>query len=643
MIFKPAFLLLATILLFPLASAWAEVPTNQLTEAERMSGWELLFDGTTTTGWRNYQKDAISDGWKVIDGALTRVGQAGDIVTEKQYKNFELAIEYKISKGGNSGVMFHVSEDQPTPWQTGPEIQVQDNVDGHDPQKAGWLYQLYQPVKPNWVVNAEKQAGIASPDVLDATRPAGEWNELYIRISKEQSQVVLNGMNYFTFTVGSQDWNAKVAASKFAKFPKFGKNESGHICLQDHGNEVAFRNIKIRELDENGSAKNPVNGEVAVRAVPAFPKLQWEGWQGLNETTGKEVPMRPLILTHAADGSNRIFVGTQEGRFYVFENDPACKQAKLFLDIQKQVSPWKDGNEEGMLGFALHPDYKNNGYFYVYYTSTQTPRKSLLSRFSVSKDDPNRADPASETVIMEILQPFSNHNGGSILFGKDGYLYIGLGDGGSANDPLANGQNLGTWLGSILRIDVNKQQDGKPYGIPEDNPFVKREGALPEIYAYGVRNVWRLSLDRETGTIWFADVGQDLWEEINILQAGGNYGWSMREASHAFGNRTADVADKPIDPVWEYDHRIGKSITGGLLYRGKSAPSLTGKYVYADYVSTEIWALDYDRAAGKVKQNLRVPIKTVPIMAFGEDEQGEGYFMGQTVTGTDIYKFAPVE
>ncbi len=212
-------------------SAQASEP-NTLTPEEKAAGWRLLFDGKTTDGWRNYRKDSISPNWKVVDGALTRVGGAGDIITKDQFEAFELVLEYKISKGGNSGVMFHVTEEENTPWMTGPEIQIQDNKDGHDPQKAGWLYQLYKPE-------------------IDATNPAGEWNQLRIIISPAKSEVYMNGKKYYEFVKGSDDWNQRVAKSKFASMPKFGKPTKGHIALQDHGNEVAFRNIKIRELKSN--------------------------------------------------------------------------------------------------------------------------------------------------------------------------------------------------------------------------------------------------------------------------------------------------------------------------------------------------------------------------------------------------------
>lgn len=622
-----------------LTSVRADVPINGLTEAEQRGGWKLLFDGKTTSGWRNYRSDKISDGWAVHDGVLERIAKgAGDIITTDEFENFELSVEYRISKGGNSGIMFHVTEEGARPWHTGPEVQVQDNIDGHDPQKAGWLYQLYQPVKPAWATKFEQQVGFEGIQMDDATRPAGEWNQIYLRISPRQCEVAVNGVSYYYFRKGDAEWDNRVAASKFSKFPLFGKATKGHICLQDHGNLVAFRNIKIRVLADDGSVPDPVDGQLPFKGVVAFPQLKWEGFEGV-DANGRIRNLRPMALTHAGDGSNRMFVGTQRGAIYVFPSDPQAKLAKLFLDIREQVQDWKKDNEEGLLGLAFHPDYKNNGYFYAYYSSAKEPRVSMVSRFSVSADNPDVADPLSEQVVMRIPQPFSNHNGGSIAFGHDGCLYIALGDGGGRNDPLGHGQNLNTWMGSVLRIDVDRQENGKNYGIPEDNPFVTQEDAKPEIYAYGFRNVWRLSVDRATGEIWAADVGQDLWEEINIVQRGGNYGWSVREASFPFNNKSPEAPEQLIEPIWEYDHQVGKSITGGCVYRGSQLPELAGWYIYADYISGKIWALQYDSASGQVTKNMGIASTGFPVLAFGEDEAGEVYYTMETVDGKGIYRF----
>jgi len=601
----------------------ADLPVNTLSESEQLAGWELLFDGTSTDKWRNYKKDDISDGWVVEDGALVRKnGGAGDIITKKQYESFEIALEFKISKGGNSGLMFHVTETEATPWRTGPEIQIQDNVDGHDPQKAGWLYQLYQP--PN---------DQATGEPVDATRPAGEWNYLHVRISPQQSEIHMNGIRYARFKKGSDDWNERVAKSKFTKFPNFGKPTKGHICLQDHGNLVSFRNIKVRELD--GSTPNPSEETLALKPVKAFPNVQWEGWEPV-DSRGRPQSFRPIILTNGNDGSGRLLVAEQHGQIYAL--DTKTQKGTKVLDIREKVQYADRRNEEGLLGFACHPEFKTNGKFYVYYTH-KPGLISVLSEFSVGKD--GTADPKSEREIWRMEQPYWNHNGGTIAFGKDGYLYIGLGDGGAGNDPHGNGQNLSTLLGSILRIDVNSKSDGKEYGIPKDNPFVDQKDARPEIYAYGVRNVWRMAFDRKDGALWCADVGQNLWEEINIIEKGGNYGWNLSEANAPFSSKVEGAAEI-IRPIWEYDHSVGKSITGGVVYRGTSVPELVGKYIYADYVTGKIWALTYDSEAKSVK-NETIPSEKMPVITFGEGEDGEVYYCIVSPKGDGIYKFVKAE
>ncbi|MES2792536.1 MAG: PQQ-dependent sugar dehydrogenase [Planctomycetota bacterium] len=602
---------------------------NTLTESEKRAGWQLLFDGADTKGWRNYKKESLSDGWAVQDGALTRVKNgAGDIVTKDEYDSFELSLEYNISKGGNSGIMFHVKETERSPWHTGPEIQVQDNAEGHDPQKSGWLYQLYQP-QPDW----------ATGKMVDATRPAGQWNQMQIRITPANCEINMNGIRYAVFKKGSDDWNERVAKSKFKSLANFGKPTKGHICLQDHGNLVAYRNIKIRKLGEDGSAPEPIDGTLPLKVAVAFPELKWDGWQP-EDADGRPQQFRPIVVTNANDGSNRIFVAEQKGTIYSFDNNPAVTKSTLFLDIFDRVVYKDTENEEGLLGFAFHPQFKKNGELFIYYTSKQKePHTSVVSRFKVSADNPQVASRDSEEVLLEIPQPFWNHNGGTLAFGPDGYLYIGLGDGGAGNDPLENGQNINTLLGSILRIDVDHQDAGKKYAVPKDNPFVGQKDAQPEIYAYGLRNIWRMSFDRKTGTLWCADVGQNLWEEINLITKGGNYGWNLREGMHPFGLKASGPRPDLIEPIWEYDHQVGSSITGGVVYRGKKLPELVGKYIYADYITGKVWALKYDEAAKKVISNEAIPTNKLPIISFGEDEEGEVYFTLVTADGKGVYQF----
>lgn len=621
----------------------AQVVSNGLTAAERRAGWELLFDGQTTAGWRNYQADDVGEGWVVKDGVLLRAATgAGDLVTVEQYENFELSLEYRVSAGGNSGLLFHVTEDGRKAWHTSPEVQLCDNA-GPAAQKSGWLYQLYKPVKPKWAVKAEQQVGFTTPEVDDATRPAGQWNQLYLRVSLRKSQVAINGVAYFNFRKGDSDWNKRVAASKFSRHESFGKADKGHLCLQDHGTPVAFRSIKIRKLTADGLVPDLKEKKLPLKGVVAFPELKWEGFQGIDDN-GKTQKLRPMTITHAGDGSNRMFVGTQRGVIYVFPNDARAKEAKVFLDLRQQVADWKkNNNEEGFLGLAFHPEYRTNGQFFVYYTSSKKVRTSIVSRFSVSADNASLADVTSEEIVMEIAQPFSNHNGGSVVFGHDGFLYIGLGDGGSRNDPKGNGQDLSSLMGSLLRIDVDKKEDGRNYAIPTSNPFINHDGAKPEIFAYGFRNIWRMSVDRKTGAIWAADVGQDFWEEINIVERGGNYGWSVREGSFPFGNQSAAPSAKLVEPVWQYDHQIGKSITGGCVYRGSRLPELQGAYVYADYVTGKIWALRYDKHDATLTKNMSIATTGIPVMSFGEDEAGEVYYALESVTGQGIYRFDRVQ
>ena len=380
---------------------------------------------------------------------------------------------------------------------------------------------------------------------------------------------------------------------------------------------------------------------IAVGTERAFPNLDFE---------------RPIVVTHAGDGSDRLFVAEQEGIIKVLKNDQGAEEATVFLDIDERCTYADNQNEEGLLGFCFHPKFKENGQLFVYYTSAEEAHLSKVSRFTVSRDNPDVCNAATEVEIMRIPQPFWNHNGGTIEFGPDGFLYIALGDGGSGNDPNGNGQNLTTLLGSILRIDVDHPGKDATYSIPKDNPFIGKQvpsgprgamaSAREEIYAYGVRNVWRMSFDSKTGTLWAADVGQNLWEEINIVKAGGNYGWNVREAKHWFrpdGN-DADRQDL-IDPIYEYHHSVGKSITGGTVYRGTRVPELVGKYIYADYVSGLLWALDYDEAAGKVKTNYSISgfdgdddgkAEVLPVMSFGTDETGDVYF---TTPFGSLYRF----
>jgi glucose/arabinose dehydrogenase len=256
------------------------------------------------------------------------------------------------------------------------------------------------------------------------------------------------------------------------------------------------------------------------------------------------------------------------------------------LDIRERVHD--RGNEEGLLSAVFHPDFPKKREVYLYYTASN-PRRSILSRFTVSEDG-SVIDPASEEIILSQTQPYSNHNGGTVVFGPDGYLYLSVGDGGAADDPHHYGQNLGSFLGKVLRIDVNKKgENGALYVVPADNPFVGREGAKPEIWAWGTRNIWRMAFDSKTGDLWAGDVGQNEWEEISLIVKGGNYGWNAREGFHPFARGKGDGPF--IDPIVEYGHREGLSVTGGVVYRGTAIDGLDGVYIYGDFVFGTVWGI----------------------------------------------------
>ena len=339
----------------------------------------------------------------------------------------------------------------------------------------------------------------------------------------------------------------------------------------------------------------------------AFPKLRFN---------------RPVHLTHVGD--DRVFVVEQNGVVYVFQNDAETSTAKVFLDISDRIS--RKGNEEGLIGFAFHPDFKSNGQFFVHYSSSVKDMHGIVARYRVRKDDPNVGDPDSEEVILEQKQPFRNHNGGTIAFGpQDGLLYISFGDGGKANDPLGSGQDLSTLLGAILRIDVDNNDPGLEYAIPKDNHFASVEGARGEIFACGLRNVWRFSFDRKTGEIWAGDVGQDRFDEIDLVRNGGNYGWNRWEAETSF-RKKVEMATEPHDkPIASYGRKWGLSVTGGNVYRGKKFPELEGAYFYGDYLSGNMWQIR--KGENGEYENELVRRTGQSIAAFGEDADGEVYLL----------------
>ncbi len=329
----------------------------------------------------------------------------------------------------------------------------------------------------------------------------------------------------------------------------------------------------------------------------------------------------PVGIYHAGDESDRLFVIEQPGVIKVFDNSQNTITASIFLDISDRVLY---GGEQGLLGLAFHPNFTDNGYFYVDYT-TDDPRRAVIARYTINQTNPDQANKTSEQIVLEVLQPYANHNGGQIAFGPDGYLYIALGDGGSGGDPLGNGQNRSTLLGSILRIDVNSVSPPLNYGIPEGNPFVgNTEGYREEIYAYGLRNPWRFSFD-DSERLWTGDVGQAKWEEIDIIESGKNYGWNIMEGNHCYLPSSGCNTTGLELPIWEYGHSIGHSVTGGFVYRGSALPELNGSYIYGDFEYGQIWALEYD-GLNPTNNSLLVDTNLL-ITSFGMDENNELYIV----------------
>ena len=365
---------------------------------------------------------------------------------------------------------------------------------------------------------------------------------------------------------------------------------------------------------------------------------------------------RLVWMSEAPDGSGRFFAVGQAGKILVFKKDSDGGDAKEFLNIEDRHPYFQ--NEDGLMSIAFHPGFKTNGLFYIYYNQTNPadqnlkplnfPFRSVISEFKVSATDPDKADMSSERIVLEVQQPFWNHKGGQLSFGSDSYLYLGLGDGGLGGDPFGSGQSTSTLLAKMLRIDVNTRatvgrgvnQHQLQYGFPPDNPFVNEpdneNGARKEIFAYGLRNPWRYSFDRKTGDLWVGDVGQILWEEIDLVTKGGNYGWSVREGAHYY--KPGPVGAQYIDPVMEYPHKAsmlqqslfpnqgtGSCVIGGYVYRGEKFPALDGVYIYADYIAGTVWGLRYDYDAHKVTEDDVLLKQKKNISSFAEDLDGELY------------------
>jgi len=345
--------------------------------------------------------------------------------------------------------------------------------------------------------------------------------------------------------------------------------------------------------------------------VNAFPNISFD---------------RPLDIQNAGDGTDRLFVVEQRGIIHVFENDPFVTDSSIFLDIRGSV--FFDGSQRGMLGMAFHPDYEINGFFYVFYLA-QNPNRTIISRFKARGDNPNQADASSEFILLEIIHPGvlvdpdAFHGGGRIAFGPDGLLYIALGDAGPGGDASSNGQNTSTLFGSILRIDVDNPEGDLNYGIPPDNPFASNNnGDREEIFAYGFRNPFRFSFDFLTGLLWLGDVGEFTFEEVNIINNGGNYGWDIMEGTDCHDPPMLCDRSGLLLPVLAYSRNLGGSVIGGHVYRGSTIPELVGSFIYGDFSSGIVWALLFNGIDPTVNTEI-LRFDPFSLVSFGIDENNE--------------------
>lgn len=375
--------------------------------------------------------------------------------------------------------------------------------------------------------------------------------------------------------------------------------------------KVGYLGIVLIAAGQLGiSATQAAPGCVESTPDSAFPTV------ALKElAAGLKQPVQVLV---APGDSARLFIVEQAGRVLIL--DGRGSRPEIFLDIRQQVD---SGGEKGLLGLAFDPRYPETGRFYINYTaSAPGGLHTRIARFT--RLTATRADARSETVLLRIAQPYSNHNGGQVKFGPDGYLYIGMGDGGAANDPQGHGQNPTSLLGKLLRIDVNTRDPLHPYAVPPDNPFVGMKGYRPEIWALGLRNPWRFSFDSQGGDLYLADVGQDRVEEINLIRKGGNYGWNIMEGDICTPGVNATCTPAKYDPpLFTYKHPEGFSITGGYVYRGRAIPGLCGAYLYADYVTKRLWALRV--TAGRVTAQAELLRMAHAVSSFGQDAVGEIY------------------
>jgi glucose/arabinose dehydrogenase len=572
---------------------------------------------------------------------------------------------WRIDKGGQADILvapngFPVEAQSLTDVAVDQESGMLYVSDAGDAQGKGWaVYRVTQLGLVSSMLDAKRLPALHRPTALAMDGAshllvADDAGDLFrVKLADGSTEKIMDGLG----GVAGLAWDhhgrlfvSDVEGGRVLVIPRPGDKPivaatgfkgAADLCVGPTGRQMLIPDRKAGTLTAVPAAVP--GAEVDERPLPvetafAFPDLQWTGWQAETDE-GKPNQLRPIVLTHAGDGTNRVFVATEQGVIHVFPNDQKATKTKIFLDIHDRVSYDDAKNEEGFLGLTFHPKFKENGEFFVFYTTKKAKLTNCVSRFRVSKDDPDRADPASEEVLLQITKPYWNHDGGVMLFGPDGYLYFTHGDGGAGNDLWDNGQSVNTLLGKVLRIDVDHKSGDKNYAIPKDNPFADRPDARPEIWAYGLRNVWRMSFDRTTGRLWAADVGQNLFEEIDFIQKGGNYGWNRREGLHPFGARGQGPREDFLEPIWEYDHDVGKCIIGGYVYHGSRVPDLDGWYIYGDEVTSKLWALRYDDAKGRVVANRPIQDRGKAMFSFGEDEKGEVYMLTPALDGKGIYWF----
>ncbi len=450
-------------------------------------------------------------------------------------------------------------------------------------------------VPGNITVVAADPSGVAATQTaivafLDAATAHDEEDGAIVTITHDAPSLFPVGSTLVTFSVTDSDQNT---ASK-----------------------VSTVTVNLLAGGNSGLMSRPANATECI--APDNPPVA-SSIQLVNPFPDLPALTSPLAMYQAPGDSSHWYVVQQSGQVLRFENSENVDAVTTFIDIAdgRLVS----GGERGLLGMTFHPDFSTNGYVYLSYTNNESGLVSRISRFSLAAGG-TTLDPSSEQIILTVAQPYSNHNGGQISFGPDGYLYIGLGDGGSGGDPLGHGQDTNTLLGAMLRIDVGDGSSGT-YSIPADNPFAS-SGGMPEIFAYGLRNPWRWSFDRVTGNLWLGDVGQGSYEEIDIITNGSNYGWNTMEGLHCYDAPSCDQTGLTL-PVSEYDHSVGYSVTGGYVYRGSAIPFLEGQYLYADFSTGRIWALQQTGPDQYTSDELLDT--SLNIASFAEDQDGELYVL----------------